>query len=146
MAELFFNCESMWDLTDFQASMYDRITAAWPSNTIHDILRSLSLAQSLLRDRSPPILTSRTPSGLMRIWVRYILSFFSPEGKLRRLRHGNWDEKPGWSSPLPAAQNRRWILWCCYLQSVCRRSLRSYYQRQLACLYRLCSTKSYDVK
>ena len=35
--------------------MYDRKTAAWPFDTIHDILRSFSLAQSLLKGRNSPI-------------------------------------------------------------------------------------------
>ena len=48
MAQAFFNCE-------FQ-SLYDWKTAARPFDTIHDILRSLTLAQSLLKGRNAPIL------------------------------------------------------------------------------------------
>ena len=36
----------------FPPPMYDRKTTAWPFDTIHDILRSLSLAQSLLKGQT----------------------------------------------------------------------------------------------
>ena len=55
MAQFFLNFESTCDLTDVQASMYERKTAARPFDTIHDILRSLSLVQSLLKGRNMPI-------------------------------------------------------------------------------------------
>ena len=51
---VFFNCESTRAFTDFQASFYDRKTPR-PFDTIHDILRSLSLAQSLLEGQNEPI-------------------------------------------------------------------------------------------
>ena len=50
-----FNCESTGDLTDTTASIYDRKTAARPFDTINDIFRSLSLVQTLLKDRKTPI-------------------------------------------------------------------------------------------
>ena len=55
MALIFLNCESTCDLADVPASIYDRKTAARPFDTIHDILRCLSLAQSLLKGRNAPI-------------------------------------------------------------------------------------------
>ena len=42
-------------MTDVQAPKYDRKTAARSFDTIHDILRALSLAQSLLKGRNPPV-------------------------------------------------------------------------------------------
>ena len=50
----FFNCESTCDLTDVQASMYDRKTAGRPFDTIDDTLRSRSLVRSLLKGRNAP--------------------------------------------------------------------------------------------
>ena len=55
MAQTFLNCESTSDLTDVPASRYDRKTAARPFDSIHDILRSISLAQSFLKGRNAPI-------------------------------------------------------------------------------------------
>ena len=49
----FFNAER--DLTDFSASIYGRKTAVRRFETIHYILRSLSLAQSLLKGVNTPI-------------------------------------------------------------------------------------------
>ena len=49
MPLFFSNCESKSDLTDVSASVYDRETDAQRFDFIHDILRSLSLAQSRLR-------------------------------------------------------------------------------------------------
>ena len=42
----------MYDFRDVEASIYDRKTAAQPFDTTDDILRSLSLAQSLLKDQN----------------------------------------------------------------------------------------------
>ena len=42
------------DFSQASASMYDIKTAAQPFDTIHDILRSLSLLQSLLKGRNSP--------------------------------------------------------------------------------------------
>ena len=53
MALIFLNCDSKFDLTD--ASKYDRKMDARPFDTIHDILRCLSVAQSLLKGRNAPI-------------------------------------------------------------------------------------------
>ena len=55
MALIFSYCESTCGLTDFPASMYDRKIPARSFDTIHDILRSFSLAQSDLESRSAPI-------------------------------------------------------------------------------------------
>ena len=51
---LFFDFETC-DSTDVPASNYARKIAARPFDTIHDILRCLSLAQSLLKGRNAPI-------------------------------------------------------------------------------------------
>ena len=55
MAQIFLNSESTCNSTDVPASMYGRKIAARPFDTIHDTLRSLSLAQSLLKRRNAPI-------------------------------------------------------------------------------------------
>ena len=55
MALIFLNCESTCDLLDVPASIYDRKMDARPFDTINDILRGLSLAQSLLKRRNAPI-------------------------------------------------------------------------------------------
>ena len=55
MAQTFLNCVSTFDLTDVLGSIYDRKTAARPFDTIYDILRSLSVAQSLLKGQNSPI-------------------------------------------------------------------------------------------
>ena len=44
--------------------MSDRKTAARPFDTIHDIPRSLSLAESLLKGRNTPILRQREPTQM----------------------------------------------------------------------------------
>ena len=49
MAQFFLNCECTCDLTVVLALIYDRKTAARPFDTIQDILRSHSLAQSVLK-------------------------------------------------------------------------------------------------
>ena len=49
MAQTILNFESSLYLTDVSAAMYDRKTAARPFYTIHDVLRYLSLVQSLLK-------------------------------------------------------------------------------------------------
>ena len=51
MALFFLNCESEFDLTDAPSSIYDRKMDARFFDTIHDTLRCLSLAQSLLKGR-----------------------------------------------------------------------------------------------
>ena len=55
MAQTFLNCVSTFDLTDVLGSIYDRKTAARPFDTMYDILRSLSVAQSLLKGQNSPI-------------------------------------------------------------------------------------------
>ena len=45
----FFNWQKSFDLTDVSSWIYDRTTVAQSFDTIHDILRSLSLAQALLK-------------------------------------------------------------------------------------------------
>ena len=56
---MFLNCESTCDLTDVQASLYDRKIDVRSFDTTHDILRWLSLVQSLLIGRNAPILGKR---------------------------------------------------------------------------------------
>ena len=43
----FLNCKSTYDLTDVQASIYDKKTASRRFDLVHDILSLLILAQSL---------------------------------------------------------------------------------------------------
>ena len=64
MALIFLNCESKFDSTDVPSWIYDRKTAARPFDTIHDILRCLSLAQSLLKGRNAPIWRKRAPTHM----------------------------------------------------------------------------------
>ena len=64
MLMIFPNYESTFGLTDVPASIYDRKTAARPFDTIHDILRSLSLVQSLLKDRNSPNWRHRAPTHM----------------------------------------------------------------------------------
>ena len=52
MAQTFFNYEGTCDSTDVLASLYDRKTAARAFDTIHDILRSLSLVESPSKGRN----------------------------------------------------------------------------------------------
>ena len=54
----FLNAESLIDSTDFSASVHNRKTAARRFDTINDILRSRSLAKSLLKGRNAPICRS----------------------------------------------------------------------------------------
>ena len=61
---LFLNCERTCGLTDVPASIYDRKTAARPFDTNHNILRCLSLAQSLLKGRNAPIWRMRAPTHM----------------------------------------------------------------------------------
>ena len=51
-------------MTDVSPLMYDRKTAARFFNTIHDILRSLSLEQSLLEGRNASIWRMRVPMDM----------------------------------------------------------------------------------
>ena len=51
----FLNCESTFDLTDVPALIYDRLKGARPFDTIHEILRCLSLVQTPPRGRNAPI-------------------------------------------------------------------------------------------
>ena len=60
----FLNCESTCDLTDVPASIYDRKMDARPFDTIRDILRCLSLVQSLLKGRNAPIWRMRAPTHM----------------------------------------------------------------------------------
>ena len=62
MAQTSFDLESSCDLTDAEYSMYDRKIADRPFDSIHDILRSLSLVEFLLEGRNAPthMILSRT--------------------------------------------------------------------------------------
>ena len=60
----FFNCASTWDSTDVSASIYDRKMDTRPFDTIHDILRCISLVQSLFEDRNAPIWRKREPTHM----------------------------------------------------------------------------------
>ena len=52
---IYLNCESTCDLTDVQASIYDRKMDAQSFDTIDDIQRFFSLLQSLLESRNARI-------------------------------------------------------------------------------------------
>ena len=60
MTQTFLNCETLYDSTDAPTLIYDRKTAARPFDTIHDILRSLSLVKALIKDQNAPIGASGT--------------------------------------------------------------------------------------
>ena len=55
----FLNCEITCDLRDVPTSINDRKTAARSLDTIHDILWSRGLAQSLLKGQNTPVLRNR---------------------------------------------------------------------------------------
>ena len=55
LAQTFLNSESTCYFKGILASIYDRKFAVRRSDTIHDILRYLSLAQCLLKGRNTPI-------------------------------------------------------------------------------------------
>ena len=55
MVQTFLKCERTCDLSDVPATMYDRKTTARPFDTIHGILRSLSLTRSRLKGWNAPI-------------------------------------------------------------------------------------------
>ena len=57
----FLICENQYDSKDFPAPINDRKTAARPFDTINEILRSLGLAQSLLKSRNAQIWRKREP-------------------------------------------------------------------------------------
>ena len=54
MAQIFLNCESTSDWTDVIAWIYDRKTAVRHFETIHDVLRYLSLVKTLLKGQNAP--------------------------------------------------------------------------------------------
>ena len=60
----FFNWESTCKLTDVSDSIYDIKMDARPFDIIHDILRCLSLVQSLFEDRNAPIWRKREPTHM----------------------------------------------------------------------------------
>ena len=86
-----FNCESTCDLTDVSASIYDIKIDARPFDTIHDILRGLSLAQSLFKGRNARLCRKQEPtlirlSGTDRLrvelfWIEF--EKFAVPGKFR---------------------------------------------------------------
>ena len=57
--QAFFNYERKFDSIDSPSSVYDRKSAAWRFDTIQNILRSFSLAESLLKGRTVLIRRSR---------------------------------------------------------------------------------------
>ena len=61
---LFLNCERTYGLTEVPASIYDRKPDARCFDTIHNILRCLSPAQSLLKGRNAPIWRQREPTHM----------------------------------------------------------------------------------
>ena len=63
---LFFNGERTCGLRDVPASIYDRKIEARLFDTNHNILRCLSLAQSVLKGGKVPIWRMRAPT-LMRL-------------------------------------------------------------------------------
>ena len=64
MAQTFLNSESNLHSTDVPVAMSDSKTAARPFDTIHNILRPLGLAQSLLKGRNSPNWRGRAPTHL----------------------------------------------------------------------------------
>ena len=80
-AFVFLNCEITCVLTDIQASIYDRKTAAQPFETIDKILRCLSLV--LLKDRDAPIWRKRELTHLRRSGTDNSKAKYS----------GNWPEQ-----------------------------------------------------
>ena len=83
----FFELERTGYLADVSVSNYDTKTDARPFDTINDILRCLSLVQSLLKGRNPPIWCWRAPTpmrlsgtdGLIYLWWHgmYLKNYYS---------------------------------------------------------------------
>ena len=61
MALIFVDNESTCDSTDVSAPIYDRKTTARPFDTIHGIIRCLSLVQSLFKGPNASIWHQRGP-------------------------------------------------------------------------------------
>ena len=59
----------MFNLTGFLASIYDRTTAVGRFDTITDIVRSLSHAQSLLKDRNVPTWRKWEPTHMRLLGI-----------------------------------------------------------------------------
>ena len=80
---IFFNCESTCDFTDITASIYDRKMDARLFDNIHDILRCISLVQSLLEALLAQIWPKQEPQH-MRLLVTDRLT-------LQNLLQGHYD-------------------------------------------------------
>ena len=61
---IYLNCDIICDLRDVPASIYDRKMDARAFDTVHEILRCLSLVKSLLEDRNAPIWRKREPTHM----------------------------------------------------------------------------------
>ena len=72
----FMNCGSTCDSTDVTAQISDRKMAARRFETIHNILRSLSLAESLLKGRNAPICVPVTEGLNNQVISFYIVVIF----------------------------------------------------------------------
>ena len=79
---IFLNCENSSDLADVPASIYDKKTAARRFDIIHDVLRCLSLAKSLLKSRNIPILRQREPTQMALSETEGLKSSIQIEGYL----------------------------------------------------------------
>ena len=102
----FLSFESTSNLTDFPSSIYDIKSAAQPFDTIHDILRSLSLAKFLLKDRNASIwrIENREVKPLWRGGKEGLsnLKFFMAE--ILRIFSSIWKNPPEWKN----TGNRDW--------------------------------------
>ena len=75
MAQTFLIFVSTCNLTDIQVSMYDRKIMARPFDTIHDIIRSHSLVQSLSKDRNDIVGNRRVKCGKLVSSHFYFISW-----------------------------------------------------------------------
>ena len=67
MALYFFNCESMYNLADVPAQIYDRKTAARRFDTIHDILPKCAYRNAPWRKRVPTHMRLSGTEGLKSV-------------------------------------------------------------------------------
>ena len=72
-------------MTDVPALIHDRETAAGPFDTIYDILRSLSIAQSDLKGRNVPIWRQWEPRHMTQSGTDWLVQIKTARSGRRRL-------------------------------------------------------------
>ena len=99
----FLHYESRYDLTDVPASIHDSKTVSRRFNTIYDIFRSLSLAQSLLKGRNAPICRSENGGVKFRCKTSSTKNLMSKKRRVKSRKFENFRSGfvcwfwPGWA-------------------------------------------------